>query len=231
MGDGGFWHNGLITGVASNLFNKGDGVLIVMQNGYASATGQQYIPSSATSRTGSAPGMDIEKTLRTMGVHWLRKVRTYSVSVMVKTLKEAMKTAERGLKVIIADGECQLARQRRVRAENAEKLKRGERVERARYGVDDEICTGDHSCIRLSGCPSLTVKPSPDPLRTDPVATVIESCVGCGLCGEVAHAAVLCPSFYRAEIVHNPTWRDRFVHRTRQKVIGWLGGYAGEAAA
>ena len=46
MGDGGFWHNGLITGVASNLFNKGDGVLIVMQNGYASATGQQYLPSS-----------------------------------------------------------------------------------------------------------------------------------------------------------------------------------------
>ena len=45
MGDGGFWHNGLITGVASNLFNKGDGVLIVMKNGYASATGQQYLPS------------------------------------------------------------------------------------------------------------------------------------------------------------------------------------------
>ncbi len=231
MGDGGFWHNGLITGVASNLFNKGDGVLIVMQNGYASATGQQYIPSSATSRGGSAPGMDIEKTLRAMGVHWLRKVRTYSVSVMVDTLKEAMKTAERGLKVIIADGECQLARQRRVRAEDAEKLKRGERVVRTRFGVDDEICTGDHSCIRLSGCPSLTVKPSPDPLRTDPVATVIESCVGCGLCGEVAHAAVLCPSFYRAEIVRNATWRERTKHRVRQKVIGWLGGYNGKVAA
>ena len=93
---------------------------------------------------------------------------------MVATLKEAMKTAERGLKVIIADGECQLARQRRVRAEDAGKLARGERVTRTRYGVDDEICTGDHSCIRLSGCPSLTVKPSPDPLRSDPVATVIE---------------------------------------------------------
>jgi indolepyruvate ferredoxin oxidoreductase alpha subunit len=231
MGDGGFWHNGLITGVASNLFNKGDGVLIIMQNGYASATGQQYIPSSAMSRSGSAPGMDIEKTLRAMGVHWLRKVRTYSVSVMVNTLKEAMKTAERGLKVIIADGECQLARQRRVRVEDAEKLKRGERVIRTRFGVDDEICTGDHSCIRLSGCPSLTVKPSPDPLRSDPVATVIESCVGCGLCGEVAHAAVLCPSFYRAEIVRNATWRERAKHRVRQKVIGWLGGYGGEAAA
>jgi indolepyruvate ferredoxin oxidoreductase, alpha subunit len=231
MGDGGFWHNGLITGVASNLFNKGDGVLIVMQNGYASATGQQYIPSSTMSRTGATPGVGIEQILRSMGVQWLRTVRTYSVSVMVNTLKEAMKTAERGLKVIIADGECQLARQRRVRAEDAEKLKRGERVTRARYGVDDEICTGDHSCIRLSGCPSLTVKPSPDPLRTDPVATVIESCVGCGLCGEVAHAAVLCPSFYRAEIVRNANWRDRFVHRLRQKIIGWLGGYSGKVTA
>jgi indolepyruvate ferredoxin oxidoreductase alpha subunit len=231
MGDGGFWHNGLITGVASNLFNKGDGVLIVMQNGYASATGQQYIPSSTASKEGPPPGMGIEQTLRAMGVKWLRTVRTYSVGTMVKTLKEAMKTAERGLKVIIADGECQLARQRRVRAEDAEKLKRGERVTRTRFGIDDEICTGDHSCIRLSGCPSLTVKPSPDPLRTDPVATVIDSCVGCGLCGEVAHAAVLCPSFYRAEIIRNPTWRDRFVHRLRQTVIGWLGGYAGEAAA
>ena len=137
-----------------------------------------------------------------------------------------MTSAEHGLKVIIADGECQLARQRRVRAEDAGKLKRGERVVRTKFGVDDEICTGDHSCIRLSGCPSLTVKPTPDPLRTDPVATVIECCVGCGLCGEVAHAAVLCPSFYRAEIMRNangwdrtlftrPPHRDRLVRRPR----------------
>ena len=231
MGDGGFWHNGVITGVASNLFNQGDGVLIVMQNGYTSATGQQYMPSSTTTRSGAPPGMEIERTLRGMGVKWLRTVRSYSVAKMAATLKEAMKTAEKGLKVIIADGECQLARQRRVRAEDAEKLKRGERVTRTRYGVDDEICTGDHSCIRLSGCPSLTVKPSPDPLRTDPVATVIDSCVGCGLCGEVAHAAVLCPSFYRAEIVRNPTWRDRALHRLRQTVIGWLGGYNDKVAA
>jgi indolepyruvate ferredoxin oxidoreductase alpha subunit len=224
MGDGGFWHNGLITGVASNLFNKGDGVLIVMQNGYTSATGQQFMPSSAANNSGTATGMGIEQTLRAMGVKWLRKVRTYSVATMVTTLKEAMKTAERGLKVIIADGECMLARQRRIRAEDAEKLKRGERVAKARYGVDDEICTGDHSCIRLSGCPSLSVKPSPDPLRTDPVATVVESCVGCGLCGEVAHAAVLCPSFYRAEIIRNPTWWDRTLFKTRQAVIGFLGG-------
>jgi indolepyruvate ferredoxin oxidoreductase alpha subunit len=231
MGDGGFWHNGVITGVASNMFNKGDGVLIVMQNGYASATGQQYIPSSAANRSGASTGITIEQTLRSLGVKWLRTVRSYSVAKMATTLKDAMRTAERGLKVIIADGECQLARQRRVRAEEAEKLGRGERVVRVRFGVDDDICTGDHSCIRLSGCPSLTVKPNPDPLRTDPVASVIESCVGCGLCGEVAHAAVLCPSFYRAEIVRNPSGWDRFMHRLRRRVIGLFSGRAIEARA
>jgi indolepyruvate ferredoxin oxidoreductase, alpha subunit len=230
MGDGGFWHNGLVSGVASSLFNQGDGVLIVMQNGYTSATGQQYLPTSRTTRAGTPTGMSIEQTLRSFGVKWLRTVRTYSVATMVETLKEAMRTAERGLKVIIADGECMLARQRRLRVEEAEKLKRGERVVRTRYGVDDEICTGDHSCIRLSGCPSLTVKPNPDPLRTDPVASVIETCVGCGLCGEVAHAAVLCPSFYRADLVRNPRWHDRALHRLRCTVIGWLGGRQ-EAAA
>jgi indolepyruvate ferredoxin oxidoreductase alpha subunit len=231
MGDGGFWHNGLITGVASNLFNKGDGVLIVMQNGYTSATGQQFMPSSTAGRTGEAPGMDVETTLRGMGVKWLRKVRTYGVTRMVATLKEAMRTTERGLKVIIADGECQLVRQRRVRAEDAQRLKRGERVVHTRYGVDEEICTGDHSCIRLSGCPSLTVKPNPDPLRTDPVTTVIDSCVGCGLCGEVAHAAVLCPSFYRAELIRNPRWWDRAIAAWRHRVIAMLGGYAPKGAA
>jgi Pyruvate/2-oxoacid:ferredoxin oxidoreductase gamma subunit/pyruvate/2-oxoacid:ferredoxin oxidoreductase beta subunit len=229
MGDGGFWHNGLITGVASNLFNKNDGVLIVMQNGYTSATGQQFMPSSVPSGEHAASGMDIEQTLRAMGVKWLRKVRTYGVAAMVTTLKEALRTPEPGLKVIIADGECQLARQRRVRADDARRLRRGKRVVQARYGVDEEICTGDHSCIRLSGCPSLTVKPNPDPLRTDPVATVVESCVGCGLCGEVAHAAVLCPSFHRAEIVRNPSLLERWAYRSRRWIIGWLAGSAHSA--
>jgi indolepyruvate ferredoxin oxidoreductase alpha subunit len=229
MGDGGFWHNGLVTGVASNLFNKGDGVLIVMKNGYASATGQQYLPSSAANRLGGPTGMSIEQTLRSLGVKWLRTVHSYSVAKMTNTLKAAMRSAERGLKVIIADGECQLARQRRLRAEEADRLKRGKRVVKVRFGVDDEICTGDHSCIRLSGCPSLTVKPNPDPLRSDPVATVIESCVGCGLCGEVAHAAVLCPSFYRAEVIRNPNWWDRALHRGRQRIIGTFTAHRAEA--
>jgi indolepyruvate ferredoxin oxidoreductase, alpha subunit len=95
-------------------------------------------------------------------------------------------------------------------------------VVRERFGVDPDTCTGDHSCIRLSGCPSLTVKENPDPLRSDPVAHVDNSCVGCGVCGEVADAAVLCPSFYRAELLYNPRPWDRFLYKVRAAFIGVL---------
>ena len=94
---------------------------------------------------------------------------------------------------------------------------------RERFGVDSDTCTGDHSCIRLSGCPSLTVKPNPDPLRQDPVAAVQESCVGCGLCGEVSHAAVLCPSFYRAQIVYQSQPLGSLARADcGRAVIGWF---------
>ncbi|MEI2387008.1 indolepyruvate ferredoxin oxidoreductase subunit alpha [Breoghania sp. JC706] len=225
MGDGGFWHNGVQTGVASNLYNKGDGVLIIMNNGYTSATGQQVIPSSKHSEI-FGTGAKIATTLEAMGVKWLRTVRTYSVETMVKTLKEAFTTTQKGLKVIIADGECMLARQRRERSEKAQALKEGRRVEQAKFGVDAEVCTGDHSCIRLSGCPSLGVATNPDPLRKDPIAEVKQDCVACGLCGEMAHAAVLCPSFYRAARIHNAGWFERTLHRIRTRVIGAMAGAA-----
>ena len=96
----------------------------------------------------------------------------------------------------------------------------GKRVVRTRFGVDEDTCTGDHSCIRLSGCPTLTIKTSSDPLKTDPVAHVENGCVGCGLCGEVAHAATLCPSFWRADIVTNPTFSERLGARLRRRFVG-----------
>jgi indolepyruvate ferredoxin oxidoreductase alpha subunit len=221
MGDGGFWHNGLLSGVASNLMNKGDGVLVIMKNGYASATGTQELLSSppedarmiAVGQSAAGADHTIEDTLTGLGVKWLRTVNNYKVGEVAKVYKEAMSTDYKGLKVIVAEGECQLERQRRLRPAVAKKISQGERHVRVKYGVDEDTCTGDHSCIRLSGCPTLTVRDNPDPLRRDPVATVVDGCVGCGLCGENAHAAVLCPSFYRAEVIQNPGVWDRLVGR------------------
>ena len=218
MGDGGFWHNGLQTGVAGTLFNEGDGVLLIMENGSAAATGQQAIPSS-----GNRPApISIERALRALGVTWLRRVRTRSVERMAGALREAFTTAKSGLKVIIADGECMLARQRREKPLEVSRIARGLRVETARFGIDANLCTGDHACIRLSGCPALTIAANADPLRANPVSHVTPDCIGCGLCGDMAHAAVLCPSFYRAARIHNPGLWDRALHRIRRTVIGVL---------
>ena len=225
MGDGGFWHNGLLTGVQSALFNGDDAVLPIMKNGYTSATGTQDIISTPDDEIKAAAtdkqqslvhkNQTIEATLKGLGVQWLRSVDNYDVSAMRRTLEDAFTEPFSGLKVIIAEGECQLERQRRIRPWIAGLLQRGERVARVKYGVDDDVCTGDHACIRLSGCPTLTLKSNPDPLKLDPVATVIDGCVGCGLCGANAHAATLCPSFYRAELVKNPGRFERWLDGVR----------------
>ena len=219
MGDGGFWHNGLLTGVQSALFNGDDAVLLIFKNGYTSATGTQDIISTpmeaekqaaADKHTSlSHTNMTIESTLQGLGVQWLKTVHTYEVANVKALLKEAFTSEFNGLKVIIAEGECQLERQRRIKPWIQSLLKKGKRVVRVKYGVDEDVCNGDHACIRLSGCPTLTLKDNPDPLKVDPVATVIDGCVGCGLCGENAHAATLCPSFYRAEIIQHPGLFER----------------------
>ncbi|WP_414901687.1 thiamine pyrophosphate-dependent enzyme [Sphingomonas flavalba] len=223
MGDGGFWHNGLTSGIGNAVFNQDDNLTIIVDNGYSAATGGQDILSSKADNATRKTNNPIEKAVRGMGVRWARTLtRTYDVAAMRDAMLEALTSPEKGPKVIVAQSECMLNRQRRERPLLAKAVKDGKRVVRDRFGVDPDTCTGDHACIRLSGCPSLSVKANPDPLRQDPVTHIDNSCVGCGNCGEVAHAAVLCPSFYRASIISNPTGWDRTLHRVRGAVIGWL---------
>ena len=125
MGDGGFWHNGLTSGVTSAVFNEHDGLLIVIDNGYSAATGGQDIPSLvepnliATTLDASQPKRDswqtIEDACRGAGVKWIRTVSTYNIAAMKETLRSALTTDAPGLKVVVAEGECMLNRQRRVK--------------------------------------------------------------------------------------------------------------------
>ncbi len=223
MGDGGFWHNGLTSGIANAVFNQSDNLTVVVDNNYTSATGGQDILSSKAVNATRSTGHEIEQAVRGVGVKWVKTLRrTYDVAGMRDTLREALTTKDKGPKVIIAQSECMLNRQRREKPLVRKAIADGKRMVREKFGVDPDTCTGDHSCIRLSGCPSLSIKPNPDPLRQEPVAAVMDSCVGCGVCGEVSHAAVLCPSFYKAQVVSNPTGWDRLRERVRGAVIGWL---------
>ncbi len=223
IGDGGFWHNGLSSSFGNMAFNKSDGVAVVVDNFYSAATGGQDLMSSRADNPTKATKHPIAKALRGIGIDWVRQVdRTYDVRRMRDTLREALTTDAPGPKVIVASSECMLNRQRREKPLAAKAIREGRRVEAPRFGVDEAVCTGDHACIRLSGCPSLSLRRTGDPLRDDPVAHIDQSCVGCGNCGEVADVAVLCPSFYRADVVHNPGAWDRWLAGWRARAIGWL---------
>lgn len=231
MGDGGFWHNGLSSGVTSAVFNGHDGLLVIIDNGYSAATGGQDIPSLvepnliASTIDSEAPKrhdwQSIEDACKGAGVKWIRTISSYNIEVMKNTLRDALTTKAPGLKVIIAEGECMLNRQRRVKPLLKKAISDGARVDRARFYVDPQTCTGDHGCVRLSGCPSLTIKENPDPLRVDPVSYVDNSCVGCGVCGTNVHSAVLCPSFSRIDLVYNPSRFDAVKSQWRQRFSQW----------
>lgn len=223
LGDGGFWHNGLSSSIGNMVFNKSDSVAVIVDNYYSAATGGQDVMSSRADNPTKSTGNPITRALKGVGVNWVRQVdRTYDVTRMRDVLREALTTDHKGPKVIVASSECMLNKQRREKPLRAQAIKAGRRVDIPRFGVDEDICTGDHACIRLSGCPSLSLKTLDDSLRDDPVASIDQSCVGCGNCGEVADAAVLCPSFYRADVIHNPGKWERWWAARQAGLIAWL---------
>lgn len=223
LGDGGFWHNGLSSSIGNMVFNKSDSVAVIVDNYYSAATGGQDVLSSRAQNDSKSTNNPIRAALEGVGVKWIRQIdNTYDVGRVRDTLKEALTTEYVGPKVIVMSSECMLNRQRREKPQRAAAIREGRRVDVPRFGVDADVCTGDHACIRLSGCPSLSLKKLDDPLRDDPVAHIDQTCVGCGNCGEVADAAVLCPSFYRADVVHNPGRFEMWRAGIRMKFIHWL---------
>ncbi|TNF59861.1 MAG: indolepyruvate ferredoxin oxidoreductase subunit alpha [Rhodobacteraceae bacterium] len=223
LGDGGFWHNGLSSSIGNMVFNKSDSVTVIVDNYYSAATGGQDIMSSRAKNDTKATNNPISKALKGVGVEWVRQVdRTYDVGKMRDVLREALTTDYKGPKVIVASSECMLNKQRREKPRRNQAIRDGKLVAVPRFGVDADVCTGDHACMRLSGCPSLSLKKLDDPLRDDPIAAIDQTCVGCGNCGEVAHAAILCPSFYQADVVHNPGRFEAWRAALRRRIIGWL---------
>ena len=92
MGDGGFWHNGLTSGIGNSVFNKHDSVTVIVDNGYAAATGGQYIPSSRADVKNRKSRNPIERAVRGVGVDWVRTVHTYKMQEGIDALREALTT-------------------------------------------------------------------------------------------------------------------------------------------
>lgn len=221
MGDGTFWHSGLTTSIINAVQNNTDAILVIFENFHVAMTGGQPIPSTGVNFRGETiPEMDIEATLKACGVRWTRAVDPYDLGDSLAAFRAALSEPQGGLRVLLSRAECQLIKGRRDGRQMREDLAKGHRVVRSQFGVDPDLCTGDHSCISLNGCPSLTLTSSPNPLREHSIVTIDSSCSGCGLCGEITVAAKLCPSFYEVTVVSYPTRWERLTHSLWRTVAG-----------
>jgi indolepyruvate ferredoxin oxidoreductase alpha subunit len=218
IGDGTLWHSGLNSSVVNGLYNNQNALYVVLDNGWTAMTGHHENPTTGRTLTGQRVPvrMKIDQALRGLGIRQVETVNPYDFRAFLRKYRRLRDDPRGGIRVLISQAECQLERQRRVRPERQRKIAAGERVVVEKFGVDGEVCVGDHACIRLNGCPSLTLGESPNTLRSSPVASVDQQCVGCGVCGEVAHAAWLCPSFYKVSVVVNARWYDR--------LLAWMTG-------
>ena len=85
----------------------------------------------------------IEKAVRGVGVEWVKTVtNTYSLDQMRQALRDALTTKQQGPKVIVAQSECMLNRQRRVKPLIRQRIQKGERVVRERFGIEQATAGG-----------------------------------------------------------------------------------------
>lgn len=218
VGDGTFWAQALTTSISNALYHKQDCIVLILENFWTAMTGHQPNPSTKIGE--HAGNLDIEATLKGMGARWVKVVNPYEVGEVVKLLEEAWQLDNIGPRFLIVRSECMLERSRRERKGREQLRRAGKRVAEVCFGVDPLVCVGDHSCLHYNNCPSLSVRPSPNPLKRDMIVQAEQTCVACGLCGSVAHAAKLCPSFYRIEWVHNPSWWERWQFKLRKWLLG-----------
>jgi TPP-dependent indolepyruvate ferredoxin oxidoreductase alpha subunit len=150
MGDGGFWHSRLVSFVGNAVYIRHDSVTVIVDNHYSAATGGQDLLSSRAEPKGRGTNHPIETAIRGIGASWVRRIdRTYDVAKLRDTLRVAPTSKEAGPKLVIASSECMLNRQRRERPLFAVAVRKGERMVKPRFGVDEHVCPGDHACIRL----------------------------------------------------------------------------------
>ena len=110
------------------VFNKSDGVVVVVDNFYSAATGGQDVMSSRADNATKATKNPISKAVKGVGVNWVRQIdRTYDVPKLRDTLREALTTKTPGPKVIVASS--------RMHAEQAAPRKTADKPPRSRKAV------------------------------------------------------------------------------------------------
>jgi len=174
IGDSTFFH-AAIPGLINAVYNNHKVVLAVLDNLTTAMTGHQ--PHPGTGKTGmQAMGnrVLVEKVAEGCGVKYVKVVNPFKTKEAETVLKEALQHP--GPAVIVFRAPCALMTVR-------DKRRKGIEIKACK--ITDQ-CTDCMACIKLLGCPALTVDEGK--VRINEAL-----CVGCGLCASVCpYNAIAC---------------------------------------
>lgn len=159
IGDGGFWATG-INGLINSVFNKGNSVIIIVDNGCIAMTGGQKLPSMSEKVETS---LSILETCKVLGIKDIVEVDPYDVANLEIHLLKAMKYI--GNSVIIAKKEC---------------LRKFKTKKQGMCKIKVENCVMCKKCLYL-GCLAI-VKTNSLSNETEKIEIIKDLCVGCKLC-------------------------------------------------
>ena len=172
LGDSTFFHTG-INSLLNSVYNGSRAVNVILDNRITAMTGQQQNPGTGlTIQGGATKQVDIEALVRACGIDQIRVIDPNRLDQVDDALNWAL--GLEGPSAIITKWPCALKRLTdEERAQYPEAF-------RSRYTVDEFECIGCQQCLK-AGCPALSYDQE---MR---VAVIAETCVGCGVCGQ------LCP--------------------------------------
>jgi len=195
MGDSTFFHSGLLA-ISQAIKLGQDITFIILDNATTAMTGHQTTPGLDFDVLGNRTAVQsIAETVRglasTADVPVLRinpEQRAEYRSVLEQTFLQD------GVKVIIADKECGITRQRRRRREEREIVRQRGFLPKAQHmNINAEICRFCLACSELTGCPGLQHVQTDYGVKMD---TGLSWCVGDGACRRIG----ACNSFERLTV-------------------------------
>lgn len=164
IGDSTFFHNGL-TGLASAIYNGGDITVVIAYNSTTAMTGFQPHPGSPNNLNQPMTPIDPGAVAAAMGAKVFH-CNPYNVEETIRVISEA--TAEKGVKVVVAQALCYLYFGREGKISYTPRT----------VAVDESVCNGCGLCVRTFGCPAISLVGNKAVIETS-------SCNGCGVCVSV----------------------------------------------
>ena len=187
VGDGTFFHGEMST-IANAIKQNQDILYIILDNKNTAMTGHQGTPASDTDLMGRPQHpLEIEAIVRAMSPAFLARSNPDDRESHMELLERAMLMD--GTRIVIADKECAITSNRRLRQERAKVVRdTGYLPTITRYNIAEEVCENCRECTTGTGCPGLAVVNTPFGAK---IAIDGEVCVDDGYCAKIK----ACPSF------------------------------------